>query len=275
MGSRPLRHFYGDESARLEVDACLGSVVEPWSRHRERFLDELTSLTDDQWQTESRCAGWSNRDVICHLLDVDSFWTLSLESGRAGTPTAYLGAFDPKGTPLDLVNAKSAMSTSEVFDQFEQNTATFRKTVDSFTPDDWSSMSESPLGHVTSRLTLAHALWDSWLHERDILEPLGLTPAPDAEELNVATWYTLFFGAAQGGLIGDESPVGPGATEPIEAQLQFDEAVDPVRVVIGTDVSLGAATDPVPAGSAVGFIEGLTGRIDAFPPDDVDATRRR
>jgi hypothetical protein len=123
---------------------------------------------------------------------------------------------------------------------------------------------------VSSRLTLAHALWDSWLHERDILEPLGIRPAPEADELNVVTWYTLLFGAIQGGLMGDEQPVGPGATESIDAQLQFDEAVDPVRVIIDTEVSLGAATDPTPAGSALCLIEGFTGRIEAFPPDGVE-----
>jgi uncharacterized protein (TIGR03083 family) len=269
MGSRPLRHFYNDEDVRLEVDSSLGSVIDPWTRHRERFLDELASLADEQWLTESRCDGWTNRDVICHLLDVDAFWMLSLESGRAGTPTSYLASFNPTDTPLDLVNARAGTSTAEVYDQFAGNTKAFCATVESFADGEWDLTSESPVGHVSSRLTLAHALWDSWLHEWDVLGPLGLAPHPEPDELRVVTWYSLFFGAAQGGLIGDQHPVGPGATEPIDAELRFDEFDQPLRILIDTDVTLGSAGDAKPAGSAMSFVEALSGRTETFPPEAV------
>ena len=37
MGSRPLRHYYNDSGIELSVDPAFGTVVEPWTRHRERF----------------------------------------------------------------------------------------------------------------------------------------------------------------------------------------------------------------------------------------------
>jgi uncharacterized protein (TIGR03083 family) len=266
MGNRALRHFYDDENVRLDVDESLGSVIDPWTRHRARLLEELASLTDEQWLAASRCDGWSNRDVVCHLLDVDSFWTLSLEAGRVGTPTSYLATFDPKASPLDLVEARSAMSVADVYGQFAKNTAALRTTVESFDEKDWRSRSESPIGHVSSRLTLAHALWDSWLHEWDVLVPLGLAPEPESDELFVVAWYTIFFGATQGGLIGDARPVGPGATDTIDAQLKFDEFPVTVRVVIDTDVRLEAGNGATAAGPAIEFVEALTGRAAPFPP---------
>lgn len=261
--SRPLRHYYNDESVPLEVDASLGPVLDPWVRHRERFVDELSSLTDQQWRAESRCDGWSTRDVVCHLLDVDTFWMLSLNAGRDGAPTAYLRDFDPKATPLDLVDAKANLTTAEVNEQFAANTAAFIDTAKSFTDDEWSTISESPMGHVPARLTLAHALWDSWLHERDVLVPLGQEPQSAADELAVVMWYSLFFGATQGGLIGDSQPVGEGADAPIDAELRFDEVPDnPVRVRVDRGVRLERAGQPTPAGSALDFVEALTGRTE-------------
>jgi hypothetical protein len=127
---------------------------------------------------------------------------------------------------------------------------------------------ESPVGHVPARLVLAHGLWDSWLHERDVLAPLGLTPPPDPAELSTVTWYTLFFGAAQGGLMRDRRPVSTGATEPIDAQLRFDELPDPFRVTVDTGVFVGRGTDPATSvGSAAAFVEQLSGRLDWPAPD--------
>ncbi len=270
MGSRPLRHYYSDSGIRLEVDPALGDVVEPWMRHRDRFENALASLDEEQWLTQSRCAEWTNRDVIGHLVDVDAFWALSLESGRGGEPTSYLRDFDPKATPLALVDSRSSLTTAEVFEAFTTNAALLRKTVEGFDAADWSAVCEAPIGHVSARLTLGHALWDSWLHERDVLMGLGLATTPEADELAVVAWYSLLFGGAQGGVIDDPQPVGPGATEPIDAQLQFDDLPTvPLRLVIDEGVYVGPADNPAPAGSAETFVEALTGRHDPFPPDDV------
>jgi hypothetical protein len=270
MGSRPLRHYYSDRGIQLTVDPALGDVVEPWLRHRERFERVLGSLTEDQWLTQSRCAAWTNLDVISHLVDVDAFWALSLESGRGGEPTAYLRDFDPRATPRLLVDSRSSLTTAEIFDSFTTNAGLLRKTVEAFDASDWRAVCEAPIGHVSARLTLAHALWDSWLHERDVLLGLGLAEETQADELAVVAWYSLLFGGAQGGLIDDPQPVGPGATAPIDAQLQFDDLpAVPLRMVVDTGVYVGPAEAPKPAGSAEQFVEALTGRDDTFPPDHV------
>ncbi len=270
MGKRPLRHHYSDAGVELRADPALGDIVEPWQRHRERFVDALGSLSDAQWSAQSRCAAWSNRDVVCHLIDVDAFWTVSLESGQAGEPTTYLREFDPEATPRALVDSKSELSTTQVFEAFITNGDALRKTVGAFSEQEWELPCESPMGHVSARLTLAHALWDSWLHERDVLLRLDLADEPEVDELAVVTWYSLLFGGAQGGLLDDPEPVGPGATEPIDAQLRFDDLPEtPMRVTVDRGVLVGRADAPTPAGSAERFVEAITGRIATFPPDGV------
>jgi uncharacterized protein (TIGR03083 family) len=279
---RPLRQYYSDEPARIVVDPDLGSVVAPWVRHRQRLVDGIGSLTADQWRAQSRCEGWTVRDVMCHLLDVDPFWVLSLTSGQAGSPTTFLKGFDPKAMPAELVDAKAELTTTDVARRFEENTSTFVDAVTSIDGDDWSATAESPLGHVPAWLMLAHAMWDSWLHEYDVFEPLDLAAPVDLDELAVVTWYTLVFGATQGGLLQDDRPVGTGATEPIESPVRFDELPATMRVRIDTGVQIGV-TSPAAAsvGSAVAFVEHVTGRRD-WPagdhvtlPDDLDEHLRR
>jgi uncharacterized protein (TIGR03083 family) len=263
--TRRLRHFYDDEATTLSADPALGPLVEPWLAHRERLAAELSSLTAEQWRVPSRCDAWTVRDVVVHLLDVDPFWVLSLTAGRAGEPTRVLAEFDPKATPLVLVDARASLSDQEVLDAFMANTETFVDTVKSFGDDDgdddWDGQAESPMGHTTARLTLAHALWDSWYHERDILLPLGIEPPVVDDELNVVAWYSLFFGAAQGGLVDDPAPVGDGADQPFEVDVVFDDLPDrPMRVRVGRRVHLEPGSAPVAAGTALDFVEWFSGR---------------
>ena len=53
----------------------------------------------------------------------------------------------------------------------------------------WSLTGETPLGHVGLHVVAMHALWDSWIHERDVLIPLGLAPADEADEVVAALTY--------------------------------------------------------------------------------------
>ena len=176
MGSRPLRQYY--DPVTLVVADDLGPAVEPWLRHRRRLLASLEDLTDEQWRGETRCVDWDVHGVISHLVNVDGFWVLSLSAAQAGqAPTKYLTGFDPSSSTDGLVDAMRGLSPSELLVQFRTGTDALVATVESFTSDDWRATGESPLGHIPARFLLGHALWDSWLHERDIFEPLGIVAA--------------------------------------------------------------------------------------------------
>lgn len=266
MSTRPLRHFY-DHDITFAVDDRLGSVVDPWLRHRRRFLDALLALDEDQWRSPTRCTDWDARDVISHLVTVDGFFVISLSSARNGAPTSFLPGFDPSTTPESLVAPMRDKSTDEILDQFAVGQATFEETVAAFEPEDWSALGESPVGHVTARLVLAHALWDSWLHERDIFEPLGLAPDIDDDELFTVAWYSLFIGGAQGGLLDDDAPVGPGLEQPIDVVLGFDELPErDLRVRVDHGVRIEPGDTPADlVVSAVDLVEAFTGRRDDGP----------
>lgn len=263
MGTRPLRQYY-DGEVRLHADEALGSVVEPWRRHRERLLDELAALDESHWSATSRCEEWTTKDVVLHLLSVDVFGVMAITAGRAGTPTQLLRAFDPSVSPGQLVEPSRGLGFREVLDQFAASTATFVGAVESLGDELWTLPAESPVGRVPARLMLAHLFWDSWLHERDILVPLGLAPDIDTDELHTAIWYGVFVAATQGGLIGDDAAVGPGLAAPFDLAVAFDDLPGrAIRVRVDAGVEVSPAERGTPVGPALDIVEAFTGRAGA------------
>jgi uncharacterized protein (TIGR03083 family) len=276
MGSRPLRQFY-DHDRTFDVGTDLGPDVDTWRRHRQRFLATVRSLSEDQWKAPTRCSAWDTKDVLCHLITADGFWAASLGVVPAGAPPSrYLEGFDPSVTPDKLVVPMRDQPYHEVVEQFASGIETLERTLRAIPPDHWTQRAESPLGHLPARFVFVHALWDSWLHERDILVPLGLTPAPEPDELLAATWFLLLLGGLQGGLLDDGDAVRPGPGGPITATLVFDELPDhPLAIRYDRGVRIvraGPGERATPAGSAVALVEGFTGRrpVDPAPlPADV------
>lgn len=273
MAKRPLRQYY--DGVTIVVDDDL-SIIEPWLRHRRRLVATLRELSEDQWKSTTRCTSWDARGVVSHLVTVDAFWMTSLRAAQArDAPTTFIRGFDPSTGTNAFVEPMLELPTEVIFQQLIDGTEAFVTMAEAFAADDWNAPGEAPFGHVSARLLLAHAFWDSWLHERDILEPLGLAPPIEPDELLAATWYTLVVGALQGGLLDDAEPVGPGPTVPIDVTLRFEELPDDaLRIEIDTGVRVTRTNggDALVAGSAVAVVESLAGRrssaaLDALPDD--------
>jgi len=273
MARRPLRQYYDGVSVVVDDDL---PVLEPWLRHRRRLVASLRELSEDQWKSTTRCTSWDARGVVSHLVTVDAFWMTSLRAAQArDAPTTFIRGFDPStGTDI-FVDPMLELPTEVIFQQLVDGTDAFVTTAEAFSADDWDAPGEAPFGHLSARLLLAHAFWDSWLHERDILEPLGLEPPIEPDELLAATWYTLVVGALQGGLLDDPAPVGPGPAAPIDVTLRFEELPDDaLRLEIDTGVRVTRADgrDTLAAGAAIDVVESLAGRrapaaLDALPDD--------
>lgn len=260
MTTRPLRQYY-DQDVTLVVDESLGAIVEPWFRHRERFLDALRRLESDEWDAPTRCAAWTVRDVVSHLITVDGFFVTSLDAARSGSPTSILPGFDPTAMPELLVAPMRTKSTHELLDDFAVGQATFLETVEAFDASDWMAPGESPIGHVPARLVLAHAFWDSWVHERDVFAPLGRPPALDADEVFAAAWYSLFVFCVEGGLLDDAQSIGSRLDSPIDVQIAFDDVANrALRVQVDDGVRLESGDDPAITVSALDLVESSTGR---------------
>lgn len=167
----------------LSMEGRVDDQRVPVLRQRTRLAATFAGLTDEQWRSASRCDGWTVQDVVAHLVGVNAFWRSSVLAGLAGTPTRVLEGFDPAATPPLMVGPMRTLTPAEVFEQFVSTNDALLETIAALDDTGWSMLAETPAGHVPIRLLAQHALWDSWVHERDIALPLGLAPALENDEV--------------------------------------------------------------------------------------------
>jgi uncharacterized protein (TIGR03083 family) len=241
----------------------LGAVDAVVRQQRTRMLTVLRSLDASQWDAASRCEKWSVKDVVSHLISTDRFWAISFRAGMNGEPTRFLEAFDPVASPEQMVETMRVLPGDAVLSQYETQAANLFGALEKVA--DWSVLAEAPPGHIPLNAAASHALWDAWVHERDIVIPLGLPTTEADEEMRVVLQYAAAL-----------SPAFSVATRSGRRGSLTVEAHDPAvaftvevadRVVVREG---GGDGGPQLHGAAVDLIEGLSHRapLPTLPPDD-------
>jgi uncharacterized protein (TIGR03083 family) len=245
----------------IVLDGPPAEIVGPAIRQRTRLAASVASFTDEQWAHPSRCEGWSSRAVITHLDSTNTFWAYAITAGLRGEPTQLLATFDPVTTPAEIVARAEGLSSSEVLDRFTASTASLVDLLGSLDDEDWSVLAEAPPGHLSISAVAHHALWDSWVHERDILLPLGVAPDEEADEIATGLRYAAALGPA---FAITHGPADRGilAVDVIKPDVAFVVEIDD-RVVVraGED-----AADLRLTGEAVELLEALSLRTPLRPP---------
>jgi uncharacterized protein (TIGR03083 family) len=231
-------------------------------RQRERLLDTFAGLDDDAWRAASRCEGWSVQDVASHLDSVNRFFAFSIAAGLAGSPTKALVGFDPKATPAALVEAAGSPPPAETLAGLTASSAELCSTIAGLSGEQWSTLAEAPAGHVPIRLLVHHALWDGWIHERDIAVPLGLPLVEEPDEVLAGLRFVAALGPAFAVAHGGGGP----ATMVLETR--DPEATVVVEVTDRVAVHGGPASDPtlVVRDGAVPLLEALSIRARLSVP---------
>ncbi len=246
--------YDGPDLLRIEAGATPDPTV-PLLRQRRRLADLLADLDAEQWATQSRCDAWSVRDVIAHLVDTDRFWTFSIGSARAGEPTRFLATFDPVATPPQLVDAMAGLGPDEILATFVAGIDDLAAALDGLDAEGWETPAEAPPGHVPLRALALHALWDGWVHERDVALPLGLPPAEEPDEVAGCLLYATALGPA---FLAAGGSTRRGVL--VSAPSDLDA---PVRAQVGETVEVGRSGDVDDAtlalrGTAVELVEALS-----------------
>jgi uncharacterized protein (TIGR03083 family) len=187
-------HYGADPIIVLDGDPL--AIVAPTIRQRRRLAATVAEFTDEQWAHPSRCDGWSARDVIVHLDGTNFFWTLSIAAGLRSEPTRYLATFDPVTSPARSVAQSVGLSFAEVRDRFVESTNTLVRQLEALDAESCALLAEAPPGHVPISSVLHHALWDAWVHERDILLPAGREPDREADEVGACLRWSAALGPA-------------------------------------------------------------------------------
>ena len=239
----------------ITLDGSPVEIVGPAIRQRRRLAAILASFDDEQWAHPSRCDGWSSRDVIVHLDSTNSFWITSIASGLRGEPTQFLATFDPVASPAQLVAGSDDISTNELLDRFVASTESLVGLLVSLDDDDLTALAEAPPGHISVSAVAHHALWDSWIHERDILVPLGIALDVEADEVASCLRWVAALGPALAINRGtaDTGTLAIAVTEPdLSIVVEIDNRVVVRAGTAGADLRL--------TGDAVGLLEALSVR---------------
>ncbi len=244
-------HYGADPVLLLDVDPT--AVLEPTVRQRRRLASTVAAFSDAQWSHPSRCEGWSSRDVLVHLDGTNFFWTQSIAAGLRGEPTRFLATFDPVTSPAVSVSQSHKLSPDEVRDRFVESTDTLCTLLESLEPDDWTLLAEAPPGHVSVSAVVHHALWDAWVHERDILLPLALDPVVEVDEVTACLRYVLALGPmlARSRGMNDHGRLAVRSTDPDVAVL-----IDIGDHIVVTDEA--GAADLTLRGSAAELVDALS-----------------
>lgn len=254
----------------LSMDGQPDDQLEPLTRQRRRMQAMLSELTDDEWMSGSRCTEWTVRDVVAHLVGVNSFWRGSIVAGLAGSPTRILGGgFDPATTPPLMVSQMSSLTVHEMLQQFISTNEALIGAVTGLNDEGWSTAAESPAGHVPIRLLAQHALWDCWVHERDVAIPLRIATAAEPDELLSCLQYAAAVSPA----------LGIGLGHPCTGTFGVDATDPDIRFVLDVDESVSvrdeapAAGIPCLRGDAVTLIDALSLRAAMPASTPIEWTR--
>ena len=244
----------------IVLDGDPAAVAEPAVRQRRRLVDLVSDFTPEAWSHRSRCDGWAARDVIAHLDTTNAFWGYSIASGRKGSPSRLLATFVAVRSRVVLVASTVDWTDDELLEHFAESTEQLCDLIESLDAADWELIAESPAGHVRISEVVAHALWDSWIHERDIAAPQAAVMPVLADEAALCLRYGAGVGPGMALTLGNERPgvLGVRAHDPdVELSVRKGSRVD---VVAGVAPDVGATL----VGSAAALVDALAFR-SPFP----------
>jgi uncharacterized protein (TIGR03083 family) len=239
----------------ISMSGPVDDQLVPVTRQRRRLESLAGGLSAEEWTAASRCHEWTVQDVVAHVVGVNVFWQSSILAGLGGAPTRILVGFDPATTPGRMVAGMRDLDPGDVLDQLVASNDGFLGVLTELDDSGWSTLAESPVGHVPIRLIAQHALWDTWIHERDIALPLGLTPDLEADEISSCLRYAGALGPAFALTAGrqfSDDAFGLEASDPdLSFVLDVAESVSVRNDAIPTDA-------PCLQGDAVTLVEALS-----------------
>jgi hypothetical protein len=150
-------------------------------------------------------------------------------------------SFDPLVTPHEFVVAGRSVCDRDARDRYVESAETMAADVGESGPERWGVKSISPLGFVPWWLSALHVFYDSWLHERDALVPLGIEVSVEPEESQPVLAYSL---AIVGTLMGEPT----------------DAVIAGVRLVTGDGPATATPVSTSPPPDAEVIIDALSGR---------------
>ncbi len=188
-------------------------VVQALAEQQAETSGLLVGLTDVQWGTATRCAGWDVADVVLHLAQSDELAIASLE-GRARQVLADrvldrrapdAAGPDTEGGPTTVdelaaatVEQERGATHADLLRRWQETAAAL---LAGFEAMDLSARVPWMVGDLSARTLATTRLAETWIHTGDVAGAVGVTlPATDRLELIARlAWRTLPYAFASSG----------------------------------------------------------------------------
>lgn len=216
---------------------------------RRRFADAAATFDDAELSEPSRCDGWTVCDLLRH-----GVWADEAMRGIWSGDRSLAEGFDPRRTPDEFVRSSRAVPDREVLRRYLASTEAMVAELESATDDRFGVPSLSPVGEVPWWLSAVHLGWDTSIHERDALLPLGRPVEAGGEEAVSVLAYALVLAALF---------AGPGPLAVRVGPVRLHREGGPVEVWLAAQ---GATDDEVTelVGDPAGVVDALSGRGPVF-----------
>ncbi|MGA2836056.1 MAG: maleylpyruvate isomerase N-terminal domain-containing protein [Acidimicrobiales bacterium] len=247
-----LPQFYGGTGVPLVVDADPKGPAVAWRSQRARTRAWLDSLVDTEWDGPTRCESWDTSELVRHMTSASQFLGYTLRQAIEDDPTTLLQGMDTRTTVADAAAMLGELEPGTARVLLASTDAAVDSALTALDDAGWSAIAEAPPGHMPADLVLSHFLFDSWVHEYDLLVPRGEQPVVEDLESEVVLRYLVGLASVTSGSV---TALELRATEP--------------ELLIGVTAGEGATTVTVGAahpGAAV-----IEGRV----ADIVDRTSGR
>jgi hypothetical protein len=247
-----LLQFYGDGGVPLRVGGSVNDPAVAWRSHRARIRDWLDAVPNEQWTGPTRCGLWDMTALVRHMASASQFLGYTLRQAARGTTTDLLRDFDSHATVQAASAMLGDMTPADARQALHVIDAAVDAELDQMWEKGWVPFAEAPPGQLPSHLAVSHFLFDSWVHEYDLLLPRGERPVVDALEAEVTVRYLI--GLAE---------VATGAPIPLTLRLTDPELSIAVDVAAGVvEVTVGSAPPDAPTieSRVIDFVDRATGR---------------
>jgi len=235
-----LRQYYGDPGVPLVINGDPHDAVTAWNSQRARMHDWLDALPDGQWNGPTRCEGWDTALLVRHLSSATQFLAYTLAEASGGTTTMLLQGMDTRTSVASAAEMLGDRSPVEARAFLAAMDAKVEASLTELGEDGLATMAEAPPGHMAVDLIMRHFLFDSWVHEYDLMVLRGEQPVVDPLEAAAVVAYLIGFASVE-----------------TDRPLPLDLRIGDPDLRIGVDLVDGTVTiteGQVPNGAAV--IEG-------------------
>jgi uncharacterized protein (TIGR03083 family) len=258
-----VRQFYEGTGVPLRIDQDAGAPAAAWRSHRARLGAWLDGVPDAEWSGATLCAEWDVTALVRHLASGSQFLGYTLHSASAGQATTLLAEFDPHRTVQASAAMLGDLTPTEARSLRARMDTSVAREIEQRESDGWQVTAEAPPGWLPAQLAVNHFLFDSWVHEYDLMVPRGELPPVDPDEAEIVLRYVVGLASVQA-----------GAPTPIDVRITDLDLRVAVEVEDGVTVVSSArspAGTPVVEGGLLDVVYRATGRKSSAVAGDEPA----